>query len=227
MADNTYIFREGYRTEDMISRIRVEHFRSEEEELVQDVLEEADLGRAYLLEHEKQDFLGEIKDRVGDERYDEFIEAMFEQYGEKGDQFNIQFYVVDDIVYDDLVTRAEELGGEELRQVESEEFRRPTTLTKVQANDEARIVDLQFEVVDYPENIDAEGLETAYTAEGEVIDLSETELEEAEHLIRENRYMMEVRAYADDGIVTVSNSVGRNPIRKEMKNAVKRWGVQS
>jgi hypothetical protein len=227
MADNTYIFREDYRTEDMISRIRVEHFRSEEEELVQDVLEEADLGRAYLLEHEKQDFLGEIKDRVGDERYDEFIEAMFEQYGEKGDQFNIQFYVVDDIVYDDLVTRAEELGGEELRQVESEEFRRPTTLTKVQANDEARIVDLQFEVVDHPENIDAEGLETAYTAEGEVIDLSETELEEAEHLIRENRYMMEVRAYADDGIVTVSNSVGRNPIRKEMKNAVKRWGVQS
>jgi len=227
MADNTYIFREDYRTEDMISRIRVEHFRSEEEELVQDVLEEADLGRAYLLEHEKQDFLGEIKDRVGDERYDEFIEAMFEQYGEKGDQFNIQFYVVDDIVYDDLVTRAEELGGEELRQVESEEFRRPTTLTKVQANDEARIVDLQFEVVDHPENIDAEGLETAYTAEGEVIDLSETELEEAERLIRENRYMMEVRAYADDGIVTVSNSVGRNPIRKEMKNAVKRWGVQS
>jgi hypothetical protein len=227
MADNTYIFREDYRTEDMISRIRVEHFRSEEEELVQDVLEEADLGRAYLLEHEKQDFLGEIKDRVGDERYDEFIEAMFEQYGEKGDQFNIQFYVVDDIVYDDLVTRAEELGGEELRQVESEEFRCPTTLTKVQANDEARIVDLQFEVVDHPENIDAEGLETAYTAEGEVIDLSETELEEAERLIRENRYMMEVRAYADDGIVTVSNSVGRNPIRKEMKNAVKRWGVQS
>jgi hypothetical protein len=227
MADNTYIFREDYRTEDMISRIRVEHFRSEEEELVQDVLEEADLWRAYLLEHEKQDFLGEIKDRVGDERYDEFIEAMFEQYGEKGDQFNIQFYVVDDIVYDDLVTRAEELGGEELRQVESEEFRRPTTLTKVQANDEARIVDLQFEVVDHPENIDAEGLETAYTAEGEVIDLSETELEEAERLIRENRYMMEVRAYADDGIVTVSNSVGRNPIRKEMKNAVKRWGVQS
>ena len=227
MADNTYIFREDYRTEDMISRIRVEHFRSEEEELVQDVLEEADLGRAYLLEHEKQDFLGEIKDRVGDERYDEFIEAMFEQYGEKGDQFNIQFYVVDDIVYDDLVTRAEELGGEELRQVESEEFRRPTTLTKVQANDESRIVDLQFEVVDHPENIDAEGLETAYTAEGEVIDLSETELEEAERLIRENRYMMEVRAYADDGIVTVSNSVGRNPIRKEMKNAVKRWGVQS
>ncbi|WP_254861371.1 hypothetical protein [Natronomonas gomsonensis] len=227
MADNTYIFREDYRTEDMISRIRVEHFRSEEEELVQDVLEEADLGRAYLLEHEKQDFLGEIKDRVGDERYDEFIEAMFEQYGEKGDQFNIQFYVVDDIVYDDLVTRAEELGGEELRQVESEEFRRPTTLTKVQANDEARIVDLQFEVVDHPENIDAEGLETAYTAEGEIIDLSETELEEAERLIRENRYMMEVRAYADDGIVAVSNSVGRNPIRKEMKNAVKRWGVQS
>ncbi|SEA33872.1 hypothetical protein SAMN04488065_2747 [Haloplanus vescus] len=227
MADNTYIFREDYRTEDMISRIRVEHFRSEEEELVQDVLEEADLGRAYLLEHEKQDFLGEIKDRVGDERYDEFIEAMFEQYGEKGDQFNIQFYVVDDIVYDDLVTRAEELGGEELRQVESEEFRRPTTLTKVQANDEARIVDLQFEVVDHPENIDAEGLETAYTAEGEIIDLSETELEEAERLIRENRYMMEVRAHADDGIVAVSNSVGRNPIRKEMKNAVKRWGVQS
>lgn len=227
MADNTYIFREDYRTEDMISRIRVEHFRSEEEELVQDVLEEADLGRAYLLEHEKQDFLGEIKDRVGDERYDEFIEAMFEQYGEKGDQFNIQFYVVDDIVYNDLVTRAEELGGEELRQVESEEFRRPTTLTKVQANDEARIVDLQFEVVDHPENIDAEGLETAYTAEGEIIDLSETELEEAERLIRENRYMMEVRAYADDGIVAVSNSVGRNPIRKEMKNAVKRWGVQS
>jgi len=227
MADNTYIFREGYRTEDMISRIRVEHFRSEEEELVQDVLEEADLGRAYLLEHEKQDFLGEIKDRVGNERYDEFIEAMFEQYGEKGDQFNIQFYVVDDIVYDDLVTRAEELGGEELRQVESEEFRRPTTLTKVQTNDVARIVDLQFEVVDHPENIDAEGLETAYTAEGEVIDLSETELEEAERLIRENRYMMEVSAYADDGIVTVSNSVGRNPIRKEMKNAVKRWGVQS
>jgi hypothetical protein len=227
MADNTYIFREDYRTEDMISRIRVEHFRSEEEELVQDVLEEADLERAYLLEHEKQHFLGEINDRVGEERYEQFIEAMFDQYGEKGDQFNIQFYVIDDIVYEDLVTRAEELEGEKLGQVDSDGFRRPTTLTKVRADVEARIVDLQFEVVDHPENIDAEGLETAYTAEGEVIDLSETELEEAERLIRENRYMMEVRAYADDGIVTVSNSVGRNPIRKEMKNAVKRWGVQS
>jgi hypothetical protein len=227
MADNTYLFRDGYRIEEMISRIRVAKFRSEEEELVQEILEEADLEYAYLLENEKQDFLDEIRTRVEEERYEEFIQSMFEQYGEKGDQFNIQFYIVDDITYDLLLTTAEEIEGEELRQIESDEFRRPTTLTEVRSDAESRIVDLQFEVVDHPENIDAEGLETAYTSEGEVIDLSDTELEEAERLIRENRYMMEVRTYVDDGIVAVSNSVGRTPIREELKDAIKRWGGES
>ena len=227
MANNRYLFREGYEMEEMIDRIRVGRFRSEEESLVQEILEDAELEMAYLYEHEKWDFLEEIETQVGQDRFEEFVTAMFGEHGEKGDQFNIQFYVVEELDYALLVEQADAREGNELTQVEGEDFRRPTTLQAVRADQEQGIVDLQFEVVDHPENIDADGLETALTADGEFIDLSETELEEAERLIRENRYTMEARIYVEDGIVGVSNSVGRDAIRNEVKDAVKRWGVQS
>jgi len=227
MANNRYLFREGYELEEMIDRIRVGRFRSEEESLVQEILEEAELEMAYLYENEKWDFLEEIETQVGQDRFEEFVTAMFEEHGEKGDQFNIQFYVVEELDYALLVEQAGAREGDELTQVEGEDFRRPTTLQAVRADQEQGIVDLQFEVVDHPENIDADGLETALTADGEFIDLSETELEEAERLIRENRYTMEARIYVEDGIVGVSNSVGRDAIQNEVKDAVKRWGVQS
>lgn len=227
MADNMYLFREGYEREEMIDRIRVARFRSIEDRLVQEILEEAELEPSYLQEHEKWDFLEEIQEQVGQERFEEFLSDMFDRYGEKGDRFNLQFYVVDGLVQDTLVDRAEAVEGEDLTQIEDEDFRRPTTLIAVQSDRDAGVVDLQFEVVDYSEDIDAEGLEMVYTQDGEFIDVSETELEEAERLIRENRYMMEVRAYIEDGLVAVSNSVGRDPIRREMKDAVKRWGIES
>jgi len=227
MANNRYLFREGYELEEMIDRIRVGRFRSEEESLVQEILEEAELEMAYLYENEKWDFLEEIETQVGQDRFEEFVTAMFEEHGEKGDQFNIQFYVVEELDYALLVEQAGAREGDKLTQVEGEDFRRPTTLQAVRADQEQGIVDLQFEVVDHPENIDADGLETALTADGEFIDLSETELEEAERLIRENRYTMEARIYVEDGIVGVSNSVGRDAIQNEVKDAVKRWGVQS
>ena len=227
MANNRYLFREGYELEEMIDRIRVGRFRSEEESLVQEILEEAELEMAYLYENEKWDFLEEIETQVGQDRFEEFVTAMFEEHGEKGDQFNIQFYVVEELDYALLVEQAGAREGDELTQVEGGDFRRPTTLQAVRADQEQGIVDLQFEVVDHPENIDADGLETALTADGEFIDLSETELEEAERLIRENRYTMEARIYVEDGIVGVSNSVGRDAIQNEVKDAVKRWGVQS
>lgn len=226
MANNRYLFREGYEIEEMIDRVRVGRFRSEEESLVQEILEEAELEMAYLYENEKWDFLEEIETQVGQNRFEEFVTAMFEEHGEKGDQFNIQFYVVEGLDYALLVEQAGAREGDELTQVEGEDFRRPTTLQAVRADQEQGIVDLQFEIVDHPENIDADGLETALTADGEFIDLSETELEEAERLIRENRYTMEARIYVEDGIVGVSNSVGRDAIRNEVKDAVKRWGVQ-
>ncbi|WP_089385479.1 hypothetical protein [Halorubrum vacuolatum] len=227
MADNRYLFRDEYKRDEKIDRIRVGKFRTEEEPLVQEILEEADLDINYLLENEKWDFLEEISDRVEQDRFDQFIDSMFEKHGEKGDQFNIQFYVVDELEYDLLVDKATEREGDELTYLEGEDFRRPTTLSKVRTDAGEDIVDLQFEVVDHPEDIEAEGLQRAMTEDGDFIDLSETELEDAERLIRENRYTIEVRAYVDDGFVGISNSVGRDSIQNEIKDAVKRWGINT
>lgn len=222
MAENTYIIRNGYDPEEQATRISASSFRTEDEEIIQDVLEESERDFQYLTDHEKEVFLETLRTDLGDSRYEQFLDEMFEKYGEKGDSFNLQFYSVGEIDYDALKQNAERAEGS-LEEIDEDQFSLPTSLEQVIPNGSSEVIDLLFEVVGHPENVDVEDARKVKTSSGEYVDIDDLDVDGMDTVVTENKLRVEVRVYADDDIFVMSNTAMKSNVEDDIIAVIKRW----
>jgi len=223
MSRNRYIFQDQLSVDQMASRIPAASYRTEDDETIQDMLEEAGRDFHFLVDNKPESFCETLRVDLGDEQYGEYIRELFEEYGEKGDSFNLQFYQIDGVNYGDLKQNANEAHGA-LEETEENQFSLPTSLKDVRAKDSEEVLDLRFEVVGHPENMDVEDATKIRDKSGDYIDVEDLGVEGMEAIVTENKLRVEVRVYAGDEIVTMSNSEMKSSVEDDVLAAIKRWG---
>lgn len=219
---NLFFFRDGYTSDEMRSRINVDHFRTDDNSLVESILEKASLERDVILENRKSDFLSKIKSNVETEEYQSFLSQMFEEHGEKGDRVKLQFYRTGELSFESLVGKlADEVEQETM--TDGGDSRYSSLITDYETHD-GQVVDIQFRLSDEPS--DLELTEDGYVedVDGDRVDISELGLEDYEKVVKTNKYSVEVRAYTDAGLIAVSNSKASTTLQKALRQSLRKWG---
>lgn len=219
---NLFFFRDGYANAEMRSRINVKHFRTDKTSLVDTILKKAGLERDVILENRKSDFLSEIKANVESEEYASFLSKMFKEYGEKGDRVNLQFYRTGRLSFEDLVDKLVEETDQEAM-TDGGDSRYSSLISDYNTKD-GRIVDIQFQLTDEPDDLKLSDDGYVLNAEGDRVDISELGLGEYEKVVKTNTYSMEVRAYTEAGLIAVSNSKASTTLQKALRQSLRKWG---
>ncbi|WP_227380931.1 hypothetical protein [Haladaptatus halobius] len=228
---NLLFFREEYTNEEIASRIRTKDFRTDGHQIVESVLDTAELSRDVILENRKSDFLSKIKSNVDSEEYRSFLKDMFEEFGEKGDRVNLQFYRVDGLSYQELVDKIEteqEPEPEPEAAADGGDFQYSSLISDYQTH-EGTIVDIQFRLTDHPDDFELTDDGYVIDNDGERVDLSELDLDlnDYQRFVQTNEYTVEVRAYTDADLIAISNSKASSKLQKAIYQSVKRWGNAS
>jgi hypothetical protein len=228
---NLLFFRDRYTNEEMASRIRTKDFRTNGHPHVESILEKAGLSHDVVLENRKSDFLSKIRANVDSEEYRSFLKGMFEEFGEKGDRVNLQFYRVDGLSYQDLVDKLEaeqEPEPEPEAMTDGGDSQYSSLISDFQTHEDA-IVDIQFQLTDHPDDFELTDDGYVVDKDGERVDLSELglDLDDYQRFVQTNEYTIEVRAYTDADLIAISNSKGSNKLQKAIYQSVKRWGNAS
>jgi hypothetical protein len=224
MASNTYLFRDGYSEKDMRDRLSVSDFRDSDHPEIDQILSEADLDSDHIYKNRMEVFLSDIKDAVGKDRYEQFLETIFEDRGEKGDRFNVQFYHAPNL----SLTNLSNTVSEKIDKFDDDDnavIDTPIRLSDYDQNNN-QIMDLEFEVIDQREVVELEDAVSAYVSEEGRLEIEEAGIEQIERIYKQGSYPVEARAYCEDGLITISRSQGKNPVRKGIKNLIKMWGSE-
>jgi len=220
---NLYFFRDAYDEDEMISRVSTAHYRDDAR--MEEILEEIGLEEEYVLDNPKETFLSKIESRLDSETYTEFLEYMFDEYGEKGDRVNLQFYRSEGLSYDELVSYLESDQPQEVA-ADGGHTDYSSYVTNYRTYD-GSIVDIQFRFRDNPDRTTIEDEGYAEDKEGDHTDLDNLEISEYAQLVTTGEKTVEAPAYTERGLVAVSNSDISNELRKNVQKAVSQWADAS
>lgn len=224
MSENTFFFRDSYSISEKEERVSAPDFRSEDEPLVQSVLDEAEMNMEDLIEQSKDSFLAQIKTNIEENRYEKFIDEMFDKYGEKGDRINVQFYQVSNCDMEKLSSTLPEKINE-FSESDLSILSYLVELNDYYINREKGQVTMEFLIRDHKEVIDVEGSDIIRDPEtGERIKLSETDLNDVEYIYKDKSYPIEARVSTETELVSMTRSKGKESTRKQILSLIKRWG---
>jgi hypothetical protein len=102
MSDDKLFFREGYTREEKIERIKANIFTNNSKV----IREISDLGEDPSDYSSKQSILDLFDSKLDNSRYDEIIDNLFDNHGQKGDRFNIKLFEAPSVMKKDkIITR--------------------------------------------------------------------------------------------------------------------------
>lgn len=219
MATNVFLFREAYSIGEKTERIPASVFSVDTAE-VRKILGEIGEPPQEVRSLSKSDYLSRIRSEVEWEEYEAHIDELFEQYGKKGDTFNMQlFTITGDLSYEQLVERAETYEGGRLESVYSEILTEPLALTNTAKNENHNIVDLCFKTSITQEEIEPdEDIPIQVVRQG--TDEVEREYGE-EYMVRAPlRNQIESRVFVDAGMAAISNSGVRSGLQTNIASVI-------
>lgn len=207
MSNNKFFFRgdEGdYSTSEMRKRIPSFKISPETPEVIK-MLEELNEVPSQSSSLSKNSHLDLVQEECSYERYEEYISELFEEYGIRGDRFNLQLYELKggEISYQELVDKAEELLGTDVSDEFSDIRDIPLALREVNPDKERRVVDFSFQTIESEEWLNpTEDLPIVVYQGGKKV--QEYRGEDYE-IKAPATYRIEARVYADSDLVAVSN----------------------
>lgn len=218
--NSEFMFRENYSPEDKEQRINAEYL-TWDVPIFRRGCEEAGLSQEDL--GNRREILSSLERALGGERYRQFLDDMFEEYGKRGQQFNFQlFSVSDNISLSDLQSHANDLREEWLNE-ELEGFPHEVKLVNQKYSNDGQSYDLLFLGKGYPDSDSA--AEFQLSQDGEQHDLSEVEgIAEDAHLVKPSEYYCQVRIYQEGGIIAISRSDTSKNLRESINKVVTDWG---
>lgn len=201
MATDRFLFRDTYAIPEKIDRIPTSRISKETPE-IQRRLGELSLSESEIRRIGKNDFFEEAEDHLSETAFQEFVSDLFDQYGVKGDKFNMQLYLLkESISKDNLLDLAEQYENERLDR-DFDSLNDPIVLTEYRENEDS--VDIQFRTTARLENIEADDnipIQIIEIETGETIQNYGSEY----RVKAPARYRVEVRAYPDKELLAVSN----------------------
>ena len=231
---NKFIFRDGYTEYEKKNRINVDHFRNDHHGFVDQALSAAGLGED-ILNKRKSRFLNKLYSRLSEEEYNQFLDGMFEQYGEKGDRANLQLFRREGLTHQTLVNTLESRGadvetdgGQEVQAAEDEEpYSAHLSYVSNYNVPESGVVDIEFTHTDQTEAVELGNGRfedrSGHSVDANEIDVSDHDLEALSRFVQENDYTVEARVYTEEGIVAISNSKCSTGLQKAIFRAIRSW----
>lgn len=205
MTTNVFFFRGSYDLGEKIDRIPAHRFSVDTPEIL-DTLSEIGETPQEVQSLSKGDYLHRVSSELDLDQYEEHIDELFENYGKKGDTFNLQlFTIADALSYDRLRNRAAKYEGSRLENAFSHILAEPLALTNTSHNDDNHTMDFCFKTATRQEDIEPD--------EDVPIQVVRRDTEEIADEYGENfmvraptSYQIEARVFTEYGMATVSNS---------------------
>ena len=223
---NLFFFRdqEGYDRDEKIDRVKRHHI-SLDNPIISEYLEKNDVSVDDLDDPGKNRLLSTLHHRLGDDKFTELVNDLYDEYGEEGDTFNIKSYDLDsDIDESDLLDRVETLKQNGLREEGEEEyFSYVLQIEDYVDRDEEGVVDISFNVTGKREYLSPNEI-VLETSEGSEVELDDVTEETPTGVTRREEYTVEVRVYSDAGLLAISNSRIDKTLQGEIRSAIQQWG---
>jgi hypothetical protein len=207
VSNNVFFFRGGdgdYTTEEMRNRIPAGRISPETPE-VMEMLEELNEVPSEVSSLNKNPHLDLVREECSRERYEEYISVLFQEYGKRGDKFNIQLFELNgsSLSFEELSEQAESLEGTDVAEEFSDLRDIPLALQRVNSNEEKNYIDFSFQTIESEEWINpTEDLPIVVYRGGEPVqEYSEPDYE----IMAPATYRIEARVYIEDDLIAVSN----------------------
>lgn len=219
MPTNVFLFRDEYSTSEKVDRIPASVFSVDTPE-VRAFLGEIGEPPQEVRSLSKSDYLSRARSEVEWERYEIHIEELFEEYGKKGDTFNMQLFTLPgELSYEQLVERSESYEGNRLESVYSQMLAEPVALTNTAKNEERHTVDLCFRTAVTQQEIEPdEDIPIQVIRQG----TEEVEGEFGEGFVVRAplRHQIESRVFVDEGLAAISNSGVRSGLQTNLATII-------
>jgi len=205
MKDRLYFFRDevGYEPDEMLARLSVGDIRNRDNEPVEHMLSHTPVSGQDLMEP-ADELYDTLENKLTTGGYESFIRSLFEHCGEKGDKFNLQFYLGVGLDYETVLENAQE----NIRDKDPEDLL-GKGLSKSLIEYEERgsgVIDLRF----------VKAKTTAY-------DLSEIEDVDEDIVSGSTPTGVEVRVYTEDNIVAISNRGMDDEDKNRVRQVIQSW----
>lgn len=207
MSSNVFFFRGGdddYTIEEMRNRIPAGRISPETPE-VMEMLEELNEVPSEVSSLNKNPHLDLVREERSRERYEEYITTLFQEYGKRGDKFNIQLFELKggSISFEELSEQAQSLERTDVAEEFSDLRDVPLALQKVNSDEEEKRVDFSFQTIESEEWINpTDDLPIIVYRGGEQVqEYSDPDYE----VMAPATYRIEARVYVDADLIAVSN----------------------
>lgn len=219
---NLFFFRDqvGYDREEKIDRVKRHHI-SLDNPIISEYVEEHDVSVDHLDDPGKNKLLSTLHHQLGDDKFTELVNELFDEFGEEGDTFNIKAYDLEsDIDEENLLDTVESLEQDGLSR---ENFSYLLEIEDHVDRDEEGVVDISFKITGKREHLPPDEI-LLETPEGGQIELDDVTDEPPAGVTRREQYNVEVRVYSDAGLLAISNSGIDKTLQGEIRSAIQRWG---
>ncbi|WP_254861727.1 hypothetical protein [Halovivax gelatinilyticus] len=230
---NLYFFREeeGYTPAEVEQRIQVADLR-DNPSAVKRILDECGISDE-LLEKSKDDILGQIQREVDTGRYEQFMDELLEDRGEKGDRVNVQVYKLIDIEREELQSTIENADSDDT----TDYLLRNLDYSKERKSINA--IDFKFKISDIGDyfsgdNVEVVGDQDKVVMVSELMELSEQkgvfddlDIDSINAFRERSELIVEARLYLDYNLLFVSNREIWDRLQTEIRDHVNKWGGSS
>jgi hypothetical protein len=231
---NLYFFRdeEGYEPAEVEARIQVEDLRSIPSP-VEEILDEAGLEHS-IMDESKEEILHRIQTNVDTDRYEQFMEDLLDETGEKGDKANLQAYYLPGVAHQEILQKLQETDSES-----DTGNRLLDSVTRYRELEEISGIDIQFSVDNIGDYFSNDSLELVSEnvnslTFGEFVQKAEEEgvleelgIDDINALRQKQQLEVEARVYTDDEILFVSNREIWDKLQTNIRDRLQEWGNSS
>ncbi|WP_147301735.1 MULTISPECIES: hypothetical protein [unclassified Haloferax] len=227
MANNKFLFRDGYTQTEMEKRTSKDHF-TWGEPILRKYAESGGLDQSDFQKLGKHNTIGLLKRTLSKESYGDFLEEIFEKHGKKGDQFNIQLYKLSDYVDVDVLDEVlAEKNGDQLNNIEGFKTEEPVWFEDHKLENDGETIDILFKVRGQDQEIHADRLEFVDADTERVSKVIPRDELEGNFIRASVDYTLEVRVFPSGDLLAISNSKGDKTLRNSVIQAIKLWGVKN
>ncbi|UPV76198.1 hypothetical protein M0R89_09135 [Halorussus limi] len=216
MTKNKFFLREEYTQQEKENRIRAEEFTVDNPPVL-NILSGTRLTPDDVHDMGREEFLNIIREDISKERYDEFIDKMFEDYGRDGDRFNQQlFFIPPSADLDGLGDSLSKFTDGPLEKPFDFILTQPLYLNEIDIKENT--IDLRFNTATHIEEYesDEEIPITVMDEDGNLVQ----KIPEDQKVSIPTKRRVEARIYKNERIISVSNSEVPSRLQTEIFNII-------